>query len=222
MQPNGSDSYLEQCIAALPPQKQEAAWRAFREISETGDDSYLSKLLTVLEANGAYAKEIPKDLVAASDKLVRDMTGVIDRLGHEENRREAWVKNAMAAEFQRLGQSLPVGQILAGIANQNQLLERLRQTSSQLKGGANDGWNALVTVIIFAIGISVPAWFFWGGYREGRQAKALADAGIQIQITKTDAGNRLTVIGPQASAGAWRRDATEAIYGVEIDFSRPR
>ena len=81
------DSYLEQCIAALPPEKREAARHAFEEISETGDDTYLSKLLAVLEANGAYAKMIPKGMTDAGAKVVRNMEDIAFRLVGAEVRR---------------------------------------------------------------------------------------------------------------------------------------
>jgi hypothetical protein len=226
MQPGGSDSYLEQCIAALPPQKREAAWRAFREISETGDDSYLSKLLAVLEANGAYAKKIPKDLVDASDKLVRDMTTVIDRLGHEENRREAWVKSAMATEFQRLGQSLPIGQIVSGIANQNQLLDKLRQAASELKEGIKGGWVAFLVAVSFAAGVSVPIWFFWDTYQEGRHAKEFYDAtsaaGFQIRVIPLDTGTRLAVAGPSIKSTNIVDFMNGTTRWLLIDYGQPQ
>jgi hypothetical protein len=226
MQPGGSDSYLEQCIAALPPQKREAAWRAFREISETGDDSYLSKLLAVLEANGAYAKRIPKELAEASDKLVRDMTVVIDRLGHEENRRETWVKNAIGTEFQRLGQSLPVGQIISGIANQNQLLDKLRQAASELKEGIKGGWVAFLMAVSFAAGVSAPIWLFWDTYQESLHAREFYDAtsaaGFQIRVIPLDTGTRLAVAGPPVKSTNIADVVNGTAKWLLIDYGQPK
>ena len=226
MQPGASDSYLEQCIAALPPQKREAAWRAFREISETGDDSYLSKLLAVLEANGAYAKRIPKDFMEAGDKVVRDLAAVVDRLGYEESRREAWVKNAMATEFQRLGQSLPIGQIVSGIANQNQLLEKLRRAASELKEGIKGGWVAFLMTVSFAAGVSVPIWFFWDTYQEDRHAKEFYDAtsaaGFQIRVIPLDTGTRLAVAGPPVKSANLADVVNGTTRWLLIDYGQPQ
>src|ERR1700678_253544 len=101
MMSGDSDSYLEQCIAALPPEKREAARGAFAEISETGDDTYLSKLLAVLEANGAYAKMIPKRMTETGAKVVREMEDIASRLIGAEVHREALFKNTITAETVR-------------------------------------------------------------------------------------------------------------------------
>src|SRR5476651_1686337 len=114
-----SDTYLEQCIAALPPEKREAARRAFAEISETGDDSYLSKLLAVLEANSAFARTIPKDLADAGGKLVREMAAVVDQLtqqqSQDEDRREASFKKLLVEQLAELVKTLALDKVAPGI-----------------------------------------------------------------------------------------------------------
>ena len=106
------ESYLDLCIAALPPEKREAARKAFREISEIGDDSYLNKLLAVLEANNAYAKQIPKELADAGTKLLQDVAEIADRLTQqravEDGRREAGLKKMLTEQFSGFRESLAV------------------------------------------------------------------------------------------------------------------
>src|SRR5471032_2658468 len=117
-----SDTYLEQCIAALPPEKREAARRAFEEISETGDDSYLSKLLAVLEANNAYARKIPKDLADAGGKLLKEMAGIADKLAEHqsqnEDRREANLKKLLAEHRPQWEKSVVLDNVAIGIDKQ--------------------------------------------------------------------------------------------------------
>ena len=136
MMPGDNKSYLEQCIEALPPEKREAARCAFYEISETGDDSYLSKLLTVLEANGAYAKRIPKEMTEAGAKVVREMEDMSGRIVELEVYRRESFKKAVTAETERLVNSLPVREINIGIGRQNDLLERLRRGGDENRHGS--------------------------------------------------------------------------------------
>src|SRR5471032_3040967 len=126
-----SDTYLEQCIAALPPEKREAARRAFEEISETGDDSYLSKLLAVLEANNAYARKIPKDLADAGGKLLHEMAGIADKLAEHQSQNEdrcaASFKKLLAEQRPLCEKSPALDKVAAGIEEQRLLLEQLNR-----------------------------------------------------------------------------------------------
>jgi hypothetical protein len=142
MMPGDPDSYLEQCIAALPPEKREAARHAFEEISETGDDTYLSKLLAVLEANGAYAKMIPKGMTDAGAKVVREYGGhrlspsrsgsppggIVQEHHHRRNGTPGGVSSGAANR--------------AGIERQNELLEQLRRAAAKLDEGVSSGWRS--------------------------------------------------------------------------------
>src|SRR5471030_2778797 len=143
-----SDTYLEQCIAALPPEKREAARRAFAEISETGDDSYLSKLLAVLEANSAFARTIPKDLADAGGKLLRDMTGMTDKLAQQqsqdEDRREVSFKKLVAEQFAELAKTLDLDKVAVGIEKQRMILEQLKRPASAREA---DGWTGVLCLM---------------------------------------------------------------------------
>jgi hypothetical protein len=222
MMPGDPESYLEQCIAALPPEKREAARHAFEEISETGDDTYLSKLLAVLEANGAYAKMIPKGMTDAGAKVVRNMEDIASRLVGAEVRREASFKNTITAETVRLVESLPVRQIAAGIERQNELLEQLRRAAAKLDEGVSSGLAVFLVVLAIACGAAIPVWVFWGSYQDARQAKDFCDqvtnAGLSMQIEKTDAGHKFTLTGPAVRNGTWRKNDSGGVYGAEMEF----
>jgi hypothetical protein len=219
-------SYLEQCIAALPPEKREAARHAFEEISETGDDTYLSKLLAVLEANGAYAKMIPKGMTDAGVKVVRNMEDIASRLVEAEVRREASFKNTVTTETARLVGSLPVRQIAAGIERQNELLEQLKRATAKLEEGVSSGVAVFLVVLAFACGAGLPVWFFWGSYQEAQQAKGFCDqftnAGLSMQIEKTGTGQKFTLTGPAMRNGGWRKNASGGVYGAEMEFDDPK
>jgi len=226
MMPGDPESYLEQCIAALPPEKRDAARHAFEEISETGDDTYLSKLLAVLEANGAYAKMIPKGMTDAGAKVVRNMEDIASRLVGAEVRREASFKNTITAETARLVEALPVQQIAAGIERQNELLEQLKRATAKIGEGVSSGLAVFLVVLAFACGVALPVWFFWGSYQGAQQAKGFCDqftnAGLSMQIEKTDTGNKFTLAGPVVRNGTWRKNASGRVYGAEMEFDDPK
>jgi len=158
MTPVGEKSYLEQCIAALPAEKREAARRAFYEISETGDDSYLSKLLALLEANGAYARKVPKEMTEAGAKVVREMEIIFEQiLEFERYRRDAF-QRTITDEAKRLADSLPVREIKAGIDRQNVLLDRLDKLYDKIDQGVSGGACFLLAMGAFIAGIAFTAW----------------------------------------------------------------
>jgi len=224
---NGDDhSYLELCIAALPPEKREGARRAFFEISETGDDSYLNKLLVVLEANGSYAKGIPKEMTEAGARLVREMEGVGIRMAEAEARREASFKATIAAETTRLVGSMPVQQIASGIERQSQLLDDLRKIAREMDDRMSIGGAVLLAVFTFACGVAVTMWTFWDPYHLAQRDKAfcddVADAGIHLVIERTDEGHKLAAWGPTVHGVTWLKDTGGAPYGTELFFNDPK
>ena len=223
------DSYLEQCIAALPPEKREAARRAFEEISETGDDSYLSKLLAVLEANNAYARKIPKDLADAGGKLLREMAAIADKLAEHqaqnEDRREASFKKLLTEQRPQWEKSPGLDKVAASIEKQRLLLEQLNRSSAQPKEASGAGLLVLMMLACLT-GAVFTIWFFWGDYRDARQAKSFVDqavnAGIRMRVDKTETGNRLTVAGPSVKGANYQKAADGVINGMVIDFTEPK
>jgi hypothetical protein len=226
MMPGDNKSYLEQCIEALPPEKREAARCAFYEISETGDDSYLSKLLTVLEANGAYAKRIPKEMTEAGAKVVREMEDMSGRIVELEVYRRESFKKAVTAETERLVNSLPVREINIGIGRQNDLLERLRVAATKIETGVSSGLVVMLVFFAFACGMALPVWLFWDRYHEGQQNKAFCDAagdaGIHMRIQTSESGSRFTITGPSMTGTTPKYDEHNTATGLAIDFSKPQ
>jgi hypothetical protein len=222
-------SYLEQCITALPPEKREAARRAFEEISETGDDSYLSKLLAVLEANNAYARKIPKDLADAGGKLMREMAGIADKLAahqsENEDRHEASLKKLLAEQRPQWEKSVALDNVAAAIEKQRMLLEQLKRSSAQPK--EESGAGILVLAMIAGLtGAILTVWFFWDDYQAARQAKSFVDravgAGIRQRVDKTETGNRLTIVGPAVKGANYQKATDGVINGMVIDFAEPK
>jgi hypothetical protein len=226
MMPGDNKSYLEQCIAALPPEKREAARCAFYEISETGDDSYLSKLLTVLEANGAYAKRIPKEMTEAGAKVVREMEEMAGRIVELEVYRRESFKKAVVTETERLVNSLPVREINAGIAYQKNLMEQLREAAVKIDTGVSSGLVVFLVTLAFGCGVALPVWFFWSTYQRGQANKVFcdtaADAGIQMRIQTSESGSRFTITGPSMTGTVPKYDEHNTATGLAIDFSKPQ
>jgi hypothetical protein len=218
------ESYLAQCLAALPLEKREAARRAFQEISETGDDSYLSKLLAVMEANNAYAKKIPKELAETGGKLVRDVAGIADKLSQDEGRREAWIKRIVAEQFNESGKALALDTLAAKIERQRQLLEQLNRPAFQPKEESGIGGVVFLMGLVFLAGIGLTIWTFWDCYQGARQAQSFVDravdAGIRMSIEPLGTGTRLTVTGPSIGATNLQYGDNNAADGLTIDFGK--
>jgi hypothetical protein len=223
------ESYLEQCIAALPPEKREAARRAFADISETGDDSYLSKLLAVFEANNAYAKRISKELTEAGGKIVREMTELASKSVRDQDqveaRRDAFLRKSFAEQISALGQSLGIEQIGAEIERQGAVLNRLGQPLAEEKAESG-AVTAFLMALAFMAGVALTGWTLRDACQDARQAKSfvdrVADAGIRMQVEKTDTGNRFVITGPVLKGGAWQKGDNGMLNGAEIDFSEPK
>jgi hypothetical protein len=227
MTPVGEKSYLEHCIAALPAEKREAARHAFYEISETGDDSYLSKLLTVLEANGAYARKVPKEMTEAGAKVVREMEDVADQIAESEKYRRDAFQRTITEEAQRLANSLPVREINAGIVRQNGVLDHLQKAADKIDQGVSTGVSLFFALLAFVGGIALTGWFFWGTYTESRDDKsfcdAVANAGIQMDLKNTEGGSRFTLTGPPVTGTTGlARHGTATLCGVTVEFSKPQ
>lgn len=224
-----SDTYLEQCIAALPPEKRENARRAFAEISETGDDSYLSKLMAVLEANNAYARRIPKDLADAGGKLVRDMAAVVEKLAQQqsqdEDRREASFKKLLAEQFTDFGKAVALDKVAAEIEKQRVILDQLKRTSNE---PTERSWTGVLFLmgLAFVAGIAFSVWLMREPYNETQQAKSfmdrVADAGIELRLDPTKTGSKVTVAGPSMKLPTYFAGTDGSVAGIEINFGKPK
>ncbi len=223
------ESYLEKCIVALPPEKRVAARAAFAEIAENGDDSYLSKLLAVLEANNAYAKAIPRDLAAVHQRFLEELeiaAAAIRRKQLEADvTRDAALQKLLHDEVRVLNKTLPLTQAIEVVQEQN-------RTLNQLKPAIIEGSHKLraYTAGLF-VGLLIGG--LVGGYviglraemkvREARHAKAFMDyvavTGITLTVVPSGKGEMLRIQGSAPVSDArWQRDEKGKITGAEIDF----
>lgn len=227
-----SESYLEKCIAALPPEKRQAARVAFREISETGEDSYLSKLLAVLEANNAYAKKIPQELVALNEKFLADLGDANDRLKQQradaDGQRDVGLRQLIAGEVRVLNKTLPLEQAIAAMTEQNRTLAQLERSVLEKRPVRLGGLTFVFLVGLmggFIIGITVAAASLKAELEESRQAVAFvaqaSAAGIELKLQSTDKGELLTVIGPGVPGVAWHKTPAGGITGIDLFFPNP-
>ena len=227
-----SESYLELCIAALPPEKREAARVAFREIAETGEDSYLSKLLAVLEANNAYAKKIPREMAAVNEKFLADLAGAGDRLARQraeaDNLREVSLRQLIAGEVRVLNKTLPLEQAISAMQEQNRKLAQLENSIRQ-KRPVPLG-SVIVFFIVglvggFIIGVALLAVGIEAELQEARRAKSFLDqvsaAGIELKLQPTDRGEMLTVAGPNVPGVSWHKTAAGDVTGVDLVYPEP-
>jgi len=139
------ESYLEQLIQKLPAAEQTAARAAFKAISETGDDGPLSKLFVVLRANNEYAATIPKELVVAGEKLLRELDARAAQLAKQnaeaDAQREKRSREIIAQQVPQLGKALALDRVATGLNAQTAELGRIESTLSRLRhlrvGGAH-------------------------------------------------------------------------------------
>jgi hypothetical protein len=226
MMPDNKISYLDLCIASLPPEKREAALDAFYEISETGDDSYLSKLLVILEANGAYAKRIPKEMTEAGAKVIDGIHMVLNQLGEAEAYRRQLFKDTIANETGRLANSMPVREINDRLDCLKGLLAEMRKAAERIESGISSGLAVFLVILAFGFGAALPVWRYWTPYQVAQQNKKFYDsasaAGIHMQVVETATGNRLMFVGPAIQSITWRKDASGQSYGADVDFADPK
>ena len=144
-----SDSYLEKCIQALPPEKQPAARAAIKAISETGDDSILSKVLVAFEATTAYAETIPHAIVASGEKLLQELDARAARAAAQqaesEAQREARLRQLIAEQVPQLGKTLALDKVVARIDMQTAEISRLTRSADRLRQARVGGLVLLMT-----------------------------------------------------------------------------
>ena len=219
---NDSESYLEKCIAALPPEKREAARLAFKEISETGDDSYISKLLAVLESNNAYAETIPEKLTDFGEKFIQDLRALVETQAREESLRESKrgesLKKMIEAQVPELGKSLSLGKVVTAIEGQTVALNQLTRDVSKMRHLRVSGLLLLMGLGVFA-GAGAVVGNFCQRYTNARQDQAFIDhiyaTGVTFKIERIQGHPVLTVDGPKMLRGTdWRTNADGVTTGA--------
>jgi hypothetical protein len=154
-----TESYLENCVAALPAEKREAARAAFAEISDTGADCYLSKLLAVLEANNTYARTIPRELAAVHEQFLLDLTRDTSRIRQElreaESSRDAALRKFLYQEVHALDKTLPLTSAIEELRKNSRHLEQLKESV--------EGQSVQLTVLcaVLVVGLVVAGVIFF-------------------------------------------------------------
>ncbi len=227
-----SESYLDKCISALPVEKREAARAAFAEISDTGDDCCLSKLLAVLEANNTYAQTIPRELAAVHQQFLLDLKGETAGIRQEliaaETTRDVALRKLPHEEIHKLDKTLPLTKAIDELQTNSRSLGQLRESVSQ-----QSTWLSAFCVVGLIGAVVVGMIFLTSSGRDaGKEAEdirtarefldTLNAAGMRLVFRKTATAEVLTVTGPTARpAIGWNRDAAGNIESVELVFATP-
>jgi len=221
-----SDSYLEKCIQALPPEKQPAARAAINAISETGDDSILSKVLVAFEATTAYAETIPHAIVASGEKLLHELDARAARAAAQqaesEAQREARLRQLIAEQVPQLGKTLALDKVVARMDMQTAEISRLTRSADRLRHARVGGLVLLMTLGAL-VGAGATVGLFWKKYDTAQRAQLFVDqltaAGVYAKVSRTENGVQFTVNGPTALRGtAWRKDRDGYINGADFVF----
>ena len=224
-----SESYLENCINALPPGKQPAAREAFKAIAENGDDNLISKLLVILEATSAYAAHIPQTLSANGERFLGELDSRLTKVAkfHDEQEatREARLHQLLVDQLPQLGRALAIDEVAAGLKAQAAELGRFERSLVRLRQ-ARVGGLLLLMLLGFWLGAGAVVGFGWRNYNDAQQAAEfvarLHALGVVMKVQKTEGGELLTIDGPGALQGTgWRKDAKGYLSGADLMYPTP-
>lgn len=221
---NSTESYLEKCIQKLPVEKQTAARAAVRDITETGDDTLISKLLLVFEANAAYAERIPQEMVRFGESFLRELDARQQRTSEEQKKRDA-DRDARLAEIIReqipqLGKTLAHDKLVAELKAQTAELGRLERSVARMRR-ARVGGMLLILLLGATLGAGGLAGIYWQRYAAGERARRFTDrlsaAGITADAIYEGNNLHLQLEMPTALRGtAWKKNDAGYIAGVDL------
>ncbi|MFT3784077.1 MAG: hypothetical protein QM790_18885 [Nibricoccus sp.] len=222
-----NDSYTEQLIQKLPATEQAAARAAFKAISETGDDSSIAKLLVVLRANNEYAASIPKEMVTAGEKLLRDFDARLaqqtKQQAEAEAEREKHLHEVISSQVPQLGKQLALDRVASGVEAQTAELNRINRSLSRLRHLRVSGLLLLMGLSV-AVGAGSVVGLYWKSYHEAERAlnfvSRFSDAGVGLSIKGLEGGGvHITLEGPPVLRGTtWRNDADKHTIGADFYF----
>ena len=219
-----TESYFEKCIQALPPEKQTAAREAHRAISETGDDSLISKLLVVLESTAVYAETIPRGMVVFGDKFLGELDGRLKQTAHlqieSETRTEERLGRLIAEQVPALGKALAMDKVAQQVTTQAAEIGRMSRSLSRLRHMRVGGMLVLM-LLGGGIGAGAVVGIFQARYQLAQKSQRflekLSAAGIDAEVSQTENGILLRVSVPSALKGtAWRKDRDGYICGADF------
>jgi hypothetical protein len=222
-----NDSYTEQLIQKLPTAEQATARDAFKAISETGDDGSLAKLLVVLRANNEYASSIPKDMVAAGEKLLRDLdTRAAQQAKQQadaEAERDKRLCELISKQVPQLGKQLALDRVASGVEAQAAELHRVNRTLSRLRHLRVSGLFLLMG-LSGALGAGAVVGLYWKSYHVAQSAQNFVSrfnaAGVYLSIKDLDGGGvHVAVEGQPVLRGTtWRNNTDKRTIGADFYF----
>lgn len=226
---NSDESYIEQCINALPPERRETARRAFQEISEDGTGTFLGKFLVLLDASGAYAKSIPSELKSVADSLIREIEAVRSRDAaqrvNDAEQRENQLRQLFAEQMPVLAKGLAVTRLAEGLEAQNAVLCRLEHAVSAMRH-LRVGGLLLLMGLAAMIGAAATGGLFYRSYQEGQQSKAwfeyFSRHGIGINAHETQNTVVFTIDGREAllQGTDYRKNDHGKAIGIDLVYPK--
>lgn len=218
-------SYIELCLRSLPPAKQEAARKAFHDLTDGApDDTMLSRLLIVLEATAAYGRTIPAEIATAMQSGIAALDA---RLG-----KVASTSGVAPVDAAQLGMIEERISTLAQSAGEHRtLVESVRYAVEQVDRNVQRLRHARVTAVLLlmaaaaVVGAAGVVAYFKPRYEAARRISESVDYLAQrgVQLGMVDGGNDsvvFTVRGPITANGAeWTRDAKGRVTGARLVFA---
>lgn len=223
MKDKNQDSYLEQCIRALPHEKQSAARKAFEELGD-GDLGALSRVLIALEATTALAKEVPRDLAEVSRRLLDELDArrkQAEQTAVElEKQREERLRALLIQQVPALGRALAVDRIAVQVEQQKAATLRLERSVSRFRHLRVGGVLALMLCSVILVGAGGAA-FWWKdiqSWRHNAQFLSRLDrAGVSLRLMRQDQGGTVFEIkGPVYQGTGWIKDANGNLAGADL------
>lgn len=226
---NPDESYIEQCIRALPPERQGPAWQAHKEISEDGTGTFLCKLLVLLDASGAYAKTIPMEVKRILDNSIPKLEAILSsdaiQRSSDDEQSEKRLRQIIADQMPLLAKGLSVTRLAEGLEAQNTILGRLEHAVSAMRH-LRVGGLLLLMGLAALIGAGGMGLYFYKPYKEGQQDIAwfdyLSSHGIGINAHETKDTVIFTVDGRGAllQGTDYRKDKQGQATGVNLVYPK--
>jgi len=217
-------SYLDQCIDALPVNKQEAARRAWKSFGD-GDDSTFSKMLVLLEATNAMAERVPRQLSEISRKLQADLDGKCHALQAAAKQSTSEHADAcreiITSQLPILAKSLGMEAHRDELRRQGAILERLERGVERMRHLRVHGLIALLAFGCLATATTIVG-SFWTDYHHGKAdshfLKAINMAGVNCVIERRTAeSSTLRIVLDRVPASSrWIKDENGSTVGLRL------
>jgi len=223
------DSYLENWIKLLPAEKQQAARRALREITESGDDGPISRLLVILELYTVVGKSIPSDLKNAQEELLCSVDTRLALVDAQRNAELAGLKkevtSVLFATLPEMAKRLSVKQVADEMAVLNVRQTQVEKGISRLRH-LRVGGMLFMAVLGAVLCAGAMVGLYGTDYQKGKRAAAywnyFSRNGISHSVVEENGIIQLSVQGPAVEEGTKLiRDAQDRVVGIELLYRTP-